>query len=186
MSELEQIDPNSGNKIQNSHSIKSGSITLPSYRKRYCSITIPTSPAKDGKNTPSATGEGGGVNAPQGPRPTCCARLRPRQQRPGRLHKPKNDGLGHQADADSRLQHQSQRIHSCYLHPSHHGSCQDALAHLPESISAQPPLIRIHQVEEDGRGELMELPQDIPSGWESCDLENPREELWGGTWWSGG
>ena len=71
-------------------------------------------------------------------------------------------------------------IHSCYLHPSHHGSCQDALAHLPESISAQPPLIRVHQVEEDGRGELMELPQDIPSGWESCDLENPREELWGG------
>ena len=71
-------------------------------------------------------------------------------------------------------------IHTCYPHPSHHGSCQDALAHLPKSISTQPPLIRVHQVEEDGRGELMELPQDIPSGWERCDLENPREKLRGG------
>ena len=70
-------------------------------------------------------------------------------------------------------------VHSCYLHPSHHGSCEDTTAHLPEPISAQPPLIRVHQVEEDGRGKLMELPQDIPRGWEGCDLENPREQLQG-------
>lgn len=25
----------------------------------------------------------------------------------------------------------------------------------------------------------MELPQDIPSGWKGCDLENPREKLQG-------
>lgn len=55
--------------------------------------------------------------------------------------------------------------------------CQDALSYLSKLIATQPSLFRVHQIEEDGRGELMELSQDIPSGRESCDLENPREEL---------
>ena len=65
MSGKEQIDPNSRSKIQNSHLIKSGSITPPSHRKRYYSLTIPTSLPKDGENTPSpAAGEARGVKAP--------------------------------------------------------------------------------------------------------------------------
>lgn len=45
--------------------------------------------------------------------------------------------------------------------------------YLSQSIATQPSLFRIHQIEEDGRGEFMELPQDIPSGRESGDLKTP-------------
>lgn len=48
------------------------------------------------------------------------------------------------------------------------------LPYLPKSISTQPSLFCIHQVEEDGRGQLMKLSQDVPSGGESCDLEHPQ------------
>lgn len=57
--------------------------------------------------------------------------------------------------------------------------------HLPDEFSGQilkkaetrqSALTRVHQVKENGRRHLLQLLQDIFSGWESCDLQNKQTD----------
>ena len=115
----------------------------------------------------------------RGQEPVCRARLLPRQRGQACSTNTRVLALDVPTTLIYAYNTSASTIPSRHLQPSHHGSCEGTIAHLPEPVSAQPPLIRVHQVEEDGRGELLELPQDIPRGWEGCDLENPRGELQG-------